>query len=429
MLHDNLSQVIKYATHFTENSSSLIDLILLRNTANMLTSGVIDNFLPDQIRYRCPIIVLLKSLRPSVKTYKRRVWLYPQADFTRYRELLSECNFEENIERNTDLEHNMKYITNALIEASEKSIPNKIVTIRPKDHPWITCIRNLIRKRKRMFRKYKKTYVNDLRDKFKVIRNKVVNEIRKSKKEYFDKLEQLLSNESASSKVFWKASNQIPNLDKTSKNIPTLIFNGETAEDDYQKSNMLNNYFTSQSHINDDNKTLPAPTQIKHEELSHIDITQQDVIDVLSNLNVTKACGPDLISPRLLKESASVISKPLTTIFNRSLQQGYFPAPWKEANVTQIYKKEDISSPSNYRPISLLIPLFHTGPESHELTQIDKYLDSWLNRTQFVMVLTDSHSHSEFLQFLGLSVIRLKSFDLIKTLATNSLIRKIVPNS
>ena len=28
-----------------------------------------------------------------------------------------------------------------------------------------------------------------------------------------------------------------------------------------------------------------------------------------------------------------------------------------------------------------LIPLFHTGPESHELTRIDKYLDSWLNRT------------------------------------------------
>ena len=42
--------------------------------------------------------------------------------------------------------------------------------------------------------------------------------------------------------------------------------------------------------------------------------------------------------------------------------------------------------------IEHLIPLFHTGPESHELTRIDKYLDSWLNRSQFVMVLTGSHS-------------------------------------
>ena len=46
----------------------------------------------------------------------------------------------------------------------------------------------------------------------------------------------------------------------------------------------------------------------------------------------------------------------------------------------------------NLRAFNQLIPLFHTGPESHELTRIDKYLYSWLNRTQFVMVLTDSHS-------------------------------------
>ena len=39
-----------------------------------------------------------------------------------------------------------------------------------------------------------------------------------------------------------------------------------------------------------------------------------------------------------------------------------------------------------------VIPLFHTGPESHELPRIDKYLDSCLNRTQFVKILTDSHS-------------------------------------
>ena len=38
-----------------------------------------------------------------------------------------------------------------------------------------------------------------------------------------------------------------------------------------------------------------------------------------------------------------------------------------------------------------LLPLFHTGPESHEFPRIDKYLYSWLNRTQFVKILTDSH--------------------------------------
>ena len=30
------------------------------------------------------------------------------------------------------------------------------------------------------------------------------------------------------------------------------------------------------------------------------------------------------------------------------------------------------------------IPLFRKDPESHELPQIDKYLDTWRKRTQFV---------------------------------------------
>ena len=70
-------------------------------------------------------------------------------------------------------------------------------------------------------------------------------------------------------------------------------------------------------------------------------------------MNATKASGPDLISPRLLKEGADIIARTYSIIFNRSLDQGYFPKTWKEANVT-IYKKDNKSSPSNYRPISLL---------------------------------------------------------------------------
>ena len=62
--------------------------------------------------------------------------------------------------------------------------------------------------------------------------------------------------------------------------------------------------FASHLYINDDNKTLPAPTPIQHEEFAHIDITEQDAIDVLRKLKVTKECGPDLISPHLLKEGA-----------------------------------------------------------------------------------------------------------------------------
>lgn len=66
----SLKQLITESTHFTENSSSLTDLILVRNNTNVLTSGVADCFIPDQIRYHCPVIVLLKFLRPRSKHLK-----------------------------------------------------------------------------------------------------------------------------------------------------------------------------------------------------------------------------------------------------------------------------------------------------------------------------------------------------------------------
>ena len=62
----------------------------------------------------------------------------------------------------------------------------------------------------------------------------------------------------------------------------------------------------------------------------------------------------DLISPRLLKEGADILSRPLCILFNRSLEESYFPASWKFGNVAPIYKKDDRSLPSNYRPITLL---------------------------------------------------------------------------
>ena len=45
-------------------------------------------------------------------------------------------------------------------------------------------------------------------------------------------------------------------------------------------------------------------------------ITEKEILDQLKILNVNKPAGPDSISPRILKEVASFISKPLTKLFN-----------------------------------------------------------------------------------------------------------------
>ena len=61
-----------------------------------------------------------------------------------------------------------------------------------------------------------------------------------------------------------------------------------------------------------------------------------------------------MVSPKLLKESAVAITKPITNIINSSINQCTFPLSWKMGQVTPIFKKDDELSKENYRPVTVL---------------------------------------------------------------------------
>ena len=87
--------------------------------------------------------------------------------------------------------------------------------------------------------------------------------------------------------------------------------------------------------------------------LQNVRITENGVCEKLKRLKEDKACGPDGIHPKLLKECAEIIAIPLYLIFSKSLESGVVPADWKLANVSPIHKKGSRAMASNYRPVSL----------------------------------------------------------------------------
>ena len=193
-------QLIKEPTHYTESSSSVIDLFLTSNSNNVFLTGVGDPFLEHNIRYHCPIFCLLKFDNSAKSTFSRHIWLYDRCDFNLFRDEIQQTDWQSLEHDNIDTY--AENVTTCLTELAKKHVPNKTIICRPSDPPWLTTyIRKLIRKRKRLFSKFKKSKnANDF-DTYKTFRNIVTNEIRKSKKEQIDKLTENINNNTTNLKI------------------------------------------------------------------------------------------------------------------------------------------------------------------------------------------------------------------------------------
>ena len=97
-------------------------------------------------------------------------------------------------------------------------------------------------------------------------------------------------------------------------------------------------------------RLIPNRTESK---LLNIRIDAESIKKKLLKLKIFKSPGPDKLHPRVLRELAEVICKPLAIIFHASIQLWVIPDDWKLANITAIYKKGHRQIAGNYRPVSL----------------------------------------------------------------------------
>ncbi len=82
-------------------------------------------------------------------------------------------------------------------------------------------------------------------------------------------------------------------------------------------------------------------------------ISETELGDVVNKLKST-APGHDELKSSLLKKCLPYISKPLLHIFNLSIRTGVFPDQLQWAKVIPLFKADDPSLFSNYRPNSIL---------------------------------------------------------------------------
>ena len=344
-----LTAHIDQPTRITESSASCLDQIItnipnfVRNTSVLTPLANCDH---------CPISANLLFRRKKSPAFSRSIWDYSKANYDVFRSKLSESNWDYCFE-SCDINVACTRWTDTLLTAAREAIPHKDITVRPDDVPWYTnLLRCAKRKVERIHKRAKKK--PSLWPYFRQLRNKYIDDLRHAEENYYGKLEETINqNTGQKNKSWWHTVKFFLHKNQSSE-IPALFHDNTTFTDNETKAQILNDFFISQCSVDDSNY---SPSDIFDNDLpplQHVSTTEGEVQILLLNLDISKAIGPDGISPRLLKEGAPIIAKSLSRLFNLSLTCNTFPSEWKKANVIPVFKHGCTSLCCNYRPISLL---------------------------------------------------------------------------
>ena len=176
MLYEqNLHALINEPTRITDTTSSVLDQVIT-NCKNFVTK--VDVLPPVSSNDHCTVSAELNFKINTEHAYKRIIWQYKDANFNDFRRALSDNIFEDCFKENNDINKACTLWTEIFLNTARTYIPNKVVTIRPKDSPWYTNSLRLMKRRlQRDFRKYKKSKTPANWNKYKIARNEYQNEL------------------------------------------------------------------------------------------------------------------------------------------------------------------------------------------------------------------------------------------------------------
>jgi hypothetical protein len=91
-----------------------------------------------------------------------------------------------------------------------------------------------------------------------------------------------------------------------------------------------------------------------HNIISITQTSEDEIISSQKSFKASMTAGLDGIPSFLLRDCAQIFVTQLFSIFNLIIKSSTFPTVWKQARVSPIFKKEDLSNIEHFRPISII---------------------------------------------------------------------------
>ena len=271
---------------------------------------------------------------------------------------LTEVDWNELLDDISDVNAQTKKYMDCIDKIYNDCFPvkSKILGTKRLSSPWITNA--LLKSIQNKHRLYKRVKMNDYdMQRYNQYSNMLKQLIRNSKSKYYkEKFDSHMNDV----RQTWNVLNSVIKPGKKKSSIVKLIKNNRLTSEPNEVAEILNEHFSgigikladALPPINNNvfRKYLPPPT------LNSIYLTPCTPFEVHKLINSLKNKKGNINSPStaIIKQNSSILSLPISLLFNKIVIRGIYPDILKIACVTGIYKGGDKCDPNNYRPISSL---------------------------------------------------------------------------
>ena len=249
----------------------------------------------------------------------------------------------------------VEHLSSCILNVFSNFVPNKTITCRDKDPPWMTEeVKKLCYMKTKIYENYVKNGRTDAdKDELVRITSLISDTITKAKEKYLQSLGNKLNDPQTGAKSYWSILNKLLQKIKIPL-IPPILFNGTFITNVNEKITLFNTFFAEQCTPINNSSTLPPFEYKVNSKIEDVSFSELKIVSIIRSLNSNKAHGWDGISIRMIKICDETVALPLKIIFDTALKSGCYPDKWKRANVVPVHKKESKNILKNYRPISLL---------------------------------------------------------------------------
>jgi hypothetical protein len=225
--------------------------------------------------------------------FKRHVWDYNKGNYNALNDSIKSHSWENILNANTDIHTMAANWTSSFLQLCKNSIPNRFISVKPRDLPWINhdC-KYLIKVRNRLYKKISRTKLPS--DEF-IWKNKA-REVRcalnTARLNYRQKLKDTLSDPTLAPKKYWSLVKRIYGS-KKGMGIPVIEIGDKHLNTSSEKAIAFTDFFQEHQTLNvPPGHQLPALVMHTEHALEHISTTPCEVKKILNSL-VTKStqCG------------------------------------------------------------------------------------------------------------------------------------------